>query len=180
MNQKIYVNEKEGQIDFFDNYRVPYNDDNSILVDNTDGVYHGNVLEFKLNINNTGKVLFQAIKYLSKMRIKGESVPARILLIDLNATKVYVYNTKDYLDDIQKVYIGAASVGNDAFNSNITPVAEYNYMDMVDSAEVQKLLINRVPNETDWYVPIALMKVVLSDGLKDIIEKCLLQQKVIF
>ena len=156
MNQKIYVNEKEGQIDFFDNYRVPYNDDNSILVDNTDGVYHGNVLEFKLNINNTGKVLFQAIKYLSKMRIKGESVPARILLIDLNATKVYVYNTKDYLDDIQKVYIGAASVGNDAFNSNITPVAEYNYMDMVDSAEVQKLLINRVPNETDWYVPIDL------------------------
>lgn len=156
MNQKIYVNEKEGQIDFFDNYRVPYKDDNSILVDNTDGVYHGNVLEFKLNINNTGKVLFQAIKYLSKMRIKGESVPARILLIDLNATKVYVYNTKDYLDDIQKVYIGAASVGNDAFNSNITPVAEYNYMDMVDSAEVQKLLINRVPNETDWYVPIDL------------------------
>lgn len=148
--------ERVGQMDFFDNYRVPYNDDASVLVDNTDGVYHGNILEFKLNINNTGKVLFQAIKYLSKMRIKGESVPARILLIDLNATKVYVYNSIDYIDDIQKVYIGAASVGNNAFNSNVTPVAEYDYMDMVDSAEVQKLLINRVPDETDWYIPVDL------------------------
>lgn len=152
----MFTNEREGQIKFFDNYRIPYNDDNSILIDNTDGVYHGNILEFKLNINNTGKVLFQAIKYLSKMRVKGESIPARILLVDLNATKVYVYDTKDYLDDIQKVYIGASSVGNDAFNSNVTPVAEYNYMDMVDSAEVQKMLINRVNKETDWYVPIDL------------------------
>lgn len=154
--KKQYTVERVGQMDFFDNYRVPYNDDASVLVDNTDGVYHGNILEFKLNINNTGKVLFQAIKYLSKMRIKGESVPARILLIDLNATKVYVYNSIDYIDDIQKVYIGAASVGNNAFNSNVTPVAEYDYMDMVDSAEVQKLLINRVPDEIDWYVPIDL------------------------
>lgn len=154
MVKKQYTVERVGQMDFFDNYRVPYNDDASVLVDNTDGVYHGNILEFKLNINNTGKVLFQAIKYLSKMRIKGESVPARILLIDLNATKVYVYNSMDYIDDIQKIYIGAASVGNNAFNSNVTPVAEYDYMDMVDSAEVQKLLINRVSDETDWYVPI--------------------------
>lgn len=156
MVKKQYTVERVGQMDFFDNYRVPYNDDASVLVDNTDGVYHGNILEFKLNINNTGKVLFQAIKYLSKMRIKGESVPARILLIDLNATKVYVYNSMDYIDDIQKVYIGAASVGNNAFNSNVTPVAEYDYMDMVDSAEVLKLLINRVPDETGWYVPVDL------------------------
>lgn len=154
--KKQYTVERVGQMDFFDNYRVPYNDDASVLVDNTDGVYHGNILEFKLNINNTGKVLFQAIKYLSKMRMKGESVPARILLIDLNATKVYVYNSIDYIDDIQKVYIGAASVGNNAFNSNVTPVAEYDYMDMVDSAEVQKLLINHVSDETDWYVPVDL------------------------
>ena len=154
--KKQYTVERVGQMDFFDNYRVPYNDDASVLVDNTDGVYHGNILEFKLNINNTGKVLFQAIKYLSKMRIKGESVPARILLIDLNAAKVYVYNSIDYIDDIQRVYIGAVSVGNNAFNSNVTPVAEYDYMDMVDSAEVQKLLINRVPDETDWYIPIDL------------------------
>ena len=154
--KKTYTVERVGQMEFFDNYRIPYDNDASILVDNTDGVYHGNILEFKLNINNTGKVLFQAIKYLSKMRIKGESVPARILLIDLNKTKVYVYHSADYLDDIQKVYIGAASSGNTAFNSNVTPVAEYDYMDMVDSAEVQKLLINKVSKESDWYIPIDL------------------------
>lgn len=154
MTRKHYVNEREGQIDFFDNYRIPYNNDESILIDNTDGVYHGNILEFKLNINNTGKVLFQAIKYLSRMRIKGESVPARILLVDLNSTKVYVYNSIDYINDIEKVYIGAASVGNTAFSSNVTPIQELDYMNMVDSAEVQKLLIN--PNKDDWYIPINL------------------------
>lgn len=55
----MFTNEREGQIKFFDNYRIPYNDDNSILIDNTDGVYHGNILEFKLNINNTGKFCFR-------------------------------------------------------------------------------------------------------------------------
>jgi hypothetical protein len=153
IQKKHYDIEKQGQCDFFDNYRIDYQGDASILVDNTDGVYHGNIMEFKLNISNTGKVLFQAIKYLSRMRVKGESIPARILLIDLNATKVYVYNSADYIDDIQKVYVGAASKGNDAFAKDITPVAEYDYMDMVDSAEVQKLLINK---DADWYIPIDL------------------------
>ena len=154
IQKKHYDIEKMGQCDFFDNYRIDYRGDASILVDNTDGVYHGNIMEFKLNISNTGKVLLQAVKYLSRMRIKGESIPARILLIDLNATKVYVYHSADYIDDIQKVYIGAASKGNDAFQKDVTPVAEYDYMDMVDSAEVQKLLINKVANETDWYIPV--------------------------
>lgn len=149
----MYNSEREGQMAFFDNYRVPYRDDDSILIDNTDGVYHGNILEFKLNISNTGKVLFQAIKYLSKMRIRGESVPARILLIDLNSAKMYVYNSADYIDDIQKVYTGAASKGNEAFSENVKPVAVYNYMDMADSAEVLRLLINKNAN---WYIPIDL------------------------
>ena len=153
IQKKHYDIERQGQIDFFDNYRIDYQGDASILVDNTDGVYHGNIMEFKLNISNTGKVLFQAIKYLSRMRVKGESIPARILLIDLNATKVYVYHSANYIDDIQKVYVGAASKGNDAFTKDITPVAEYDYMDMVDSAEVQKLLINK---DANWYIPIGL------------------------
>ena len=156
VQKKHYDIERQGQCDFFDNYRIDYRGDNSVLVDNTDGVYHGNILEFKLNINNTGKVLFQAIKYLSRMRIKGESIPARILLIDLNATKVYVYNSVDYIDDIQKVYVGAASKGNEAFAKNITPVAEYDYTEIVDSAEVKKLLINKVVKDVDWYIPIDL------------------------
>ena len=154
MVKKHYDIERQGQADFFDNFHIDYLHDNSILIDNTDGVYHGNILEFKLNISNTGKVLLQAIKYLSRMRIKGESVPARIMLIDLNDTKVYVYHSADYIDDIQKVYVGASSVGNDAFNRNVTPAAVYDYTELVDAAEVQKLLINRAP--ANWYIPIDL------------------------
>lgn len=148
--KKKYNIEKEGQQDFFDNFHIDYQGDASVLVDNTDGVYHGNILEFKLNISNTGKVLLQAIKYLSKMRIKGESVPARILLIDLNATKVYVYHSADYIDDIQKVYVGAASRGNDAFTKNVSPVAVYDYSEMTGASAVQKML----KNKEGWYIPI--------------------------
>ena len=148
--KKKYNIEKEGQQDFFDNFHIDYQGDASVLVDNTDGVYHGNILEFKLNISNTGKVLLQAIKYLSKMRIKGESVPARILLVDLNATKVYVYRSADYIDDIQKVYVGAASRGNDAFAKNVSPAAVYDYSEMTGASAVQKIL----KNKEDWYIPI--------------------------
>lgn len=156
MLKKIYDSEREGQIDFFDNYRIPYNDDNSILIDNTDGVYHGNLLEFKTNISNLGKVLFQAIKYLSKMRVRGESVPARILLIDLNAAKVYVFRSEDYKDDIQTVYSGPASKQNEGFAKSAAPDAVYDYTDMTDSAEVLKLLKNRPETDANWYMPINL------------------------
>ena len=148
--KKKYNIEKEGQQDFFDNFHIDYQGDASVLVDNTDGVYHGNILEFKLNISNTGKVLLQAIKYLSKMRIKGESVPARILLVDLNAAKVYVYRSADYIEDIQKVYVGAASKGNDTFAKNVSPAAVYDYSEMTGASAVQKIL----KNKEDWYIPI--------------------------
>lgn len=156
MPKKIYNTEREGQMDFFDNYRIPYNDDSSVLVDNTDGVYHGNLLEFKLNIQSVGKVLFQAVKYLSKMRIRGESVPARILLIDLNATKVYVFKSENYKAAIQKVYAGSASKNNDGFAENASPNAVYDYSDMADSSEIMKLLKNRPETNANWYMPVDL------------------------
>lgn len=107
-----YKTEREGQIEFFENYGIPYSNDDSVLIDNTDGVYNGNIFEFKLNIINLNKTLCQAIKYLSRMRISGESVPATILLIDLNATTVYVYKSMEYFEAIHKVYTGAASKDN--------------------------------------------------------------------
>lgn len=148
-----YVNEREGQIAFFDNYGIPYNDDASVLVDNTDGVYNGNILEFKLNINNPNKVLFQAIKYLSKMRVRGESVPATILLIDLNATTVYVYKSKDYFADIHKIYTGAASKDNEGFVAGPAD-AEYDYSDMAQSAQVKKILKGHKVDPDEMYMPV--------------------------
>ena len=146
----IYKTEREGQIAFFDNYGIDY----SAIIDNTDGVYNGNLLEFKLNITNLNKVLFQAIKYLSKMRIKGESVPATILLIDLNNTKVYLYKSQDYFEYIHKIYIGAASKNNDNFIAN-----EYNacfdYSLMVDSDKVKHILKDK-KTDSEKYIPIEI------------------------
>lgn len=87
--EKIYKTEKEGQIAFFDNYNVPWQENDGVLVENCDGIYNGVLFEFKLNINDLNKTLFQAIKYLSRMRVHGESVPATILLVSLNNKTAY-------------------------------------------------------------------------------------------
>lgn len=149
---KNYEIEKEGQIDFFKNYGIPYDEDDSILIDNTDGVYNGVLLEFKLNISNLNSTLFQAIKYLSRMRIKGESVPRTILLVDLNNIKAYKYNSEDFLEDIEKEYVGAASKNNTGF-IGADPVEAFNYSDMVESNNLKKLLKNKKTIE-EKYVPI--------------------------
>ncbi len=70
---KKYTLELEGQRDFYDSYLKLIDNTLSIeevLSDNTDGVLNGNLLEFKVNINDLNAVLFQAIKYLSAFRIK--------------------------------------------------------------------------------------------------------------
>lgn len=152
MTKTHYEVERAGQMDFFDNYSIDYQNDNSILVDNTDGIYQGNILEFKLNISNLGKVLFQAIKYLSHLRINGEDVPARILLIDLNATKTYVFNSSDYLTDIEQVYVGGASKHNDKFDKTVKPIEVLDYSQMVDSDQLSQYLLKTPASK--WYTPV--------------------------
>lgn len=110
--------EKEGQLDFYNRFlpRVdPELKIDEIILDNNDGVINGNLLEFKLHITDLNSVLFQCIKYLSALRIKGKPVPANILAIDLNSAKVWVYNSSTYLTHIEKVYTGAASKDNSGF-----------------------------------------------------------------
>ena len=140
--KKHYEFEREGQINFFDNFGIPWRENDEILANNTDGVYNGNLFEFKLNIDNLNKVLFQAIKYLSKMRIKGEDVPATILLIDLNAQKVYQYKSTNYKEEIQKIYIGAASKENKGFSAG-DPDVTYDYSGMFDSSKLKKQLTGK-------------------------------------
>lgn len=75
---KIYKYENDGQLDFFQKYLIRIDRSlniNDIINDGNDGVINGNLLEFKLHINNLNAVLFQTIKYLSALRIKGKSVP---------------------------------------------------------------------------------------------------------
>lgn len=159
-NKKIYKTEREGQIEFFDNYGIPWEENDGVLVENCDGVYNGVLFEFKLNINDLNKTLFQAVKYLSQMRLKGESVPAIIILVDLNARKAYVYHSEDYRDDIQKVYVGPASKNNAGFSAK-PPVDTYDYSDDYESGLLRTTL-KKEKTTTEKYMAI------------DIDENCIL------
>ena len=128
---KKYSLELEGQRDFYYNYLKLIDNTltlEEVISDNTDGVLNGNLLEFKVNINDLNSVLFQAIKYLSAFRIKGKPVPANIILISLNDGKAYCYRSVDYLYYIEQVYIGGASKDNAGFVGG-HPFAELFYME---------------------------------------------------
>ena len=150
---KHYDVERTGQMDFFDNYGIDYVNE-PVLIDNTDGIYKGHILEFKLSISNLSKVLLQAIKYLSAMRIRGESVPATILLIDLNHATVYQFSSKDYLKQIEQVYVGSASKSDEDFADTVEPDKIYHYEQMLDSSDLKKEL--KLKPEKDWYMPVHL------------------------
>lgn len=134
----IFTTEREGQLHFFKNFGIKL-DENDVLIANTDGVYNGNIFEFKLSINNTQQVLFQAVKYLSRLRITGNPVPKNILLVSLNQTKVYVFDSGDYFDEIHQIYYGGASKNNEGFSIKKQP-KEFNYSNMVDADKILKLL----------------------------------------
>ena len=113
-----YQLERDGQLDFFRTFlpRVsPDLDIEGIVADNNDGVINGNLLEFKLHITDLNTVLFQCIKYLSALRIKGKPVPANILIIDLNASTLWLYRSIQYLAAIEVPYSGGASKDNTGF-----------------------------------------------------------------
>lgn len=110
--------ELEGQNEFYEQYLKVINPNltyECIFRNNTDGIVNGNLLEFKLNIIDLNACLFQAIKYLSAMRIKGEPIPANIMLVSLNSATMYVYKSEEYLTYIERVYVGGASKDNKGF-----------------------------------------------------------------
>ncbi len=113
-----FMFERDGQLDFFSTFLFRVNPTlrvDEILADNNDGVLNGNLLEFKLNITDLNAVLFQSIKYLSALRVKGKPVPAGIHLVDLNAGIDYYFKSEPYLADIEKLYYGGASKNNSGF-----------------------------------------------------------------
>ncbi len=124
-----FILERDGQLDFYNRVlpRVnPALNIEDILADNSDGVLNGNLLEFKLNVTDLNAVLFQCVKYLSAMRIKGKPIPANILIIDLNAAMLWVYHSVDYLAAVEKPYSGGASKDNSGFiGSAVVEVLHY-------------------------------------------------------
>ena len=134
----IFDTEKEGQLHFFKNFRIDI-EENDVLVANTDGVYNGNIFEFKLNINNTQQTLFQSIKYLSRLRLTGNPVPKNILLVSLNQSKMYLFDSNDYFNEIHQIYYGGASKNNDGFTIKIPPI-EIDYSEDIEADRVLRLL----------------------------------------
>ena len=138
-----FSNEVDGQLKFYQDY-LPLVDNtlkiDDILTDYTDGIVNGNLIEFKVVINDINTVLFQAIKYLSARRIKGKEIPKNILLVSLTNEKIYVFDSQDYLTHIEKVYFGGASVKTSVFYSgNPLSVLEYG-QNQLDEDRLIKLL----------------------------------------
>ena len=113
-----YILERDGQLDFYRRF-LPRVDSTltaeDLLEDNNDGVLNGNLLEFKLHVTDINAVLFQCVKYLSALRIKGKPVPAGVHVIDLNAGIDWYFHSAPYLDSIEKPYYGGASKDNSGF-----------------------------------------------------------------
>lgn len=137
-----FSTEIEGQKDFYNSFLKRINNNlrmEDVLSDYNDGVINGNLLEFKLNINDLNSVLYQSIKYLSSMRIKGKSIPSNIILISLNNKKAYSYKSEHYIEYIEQIYIGSASKNNNGFQSLIEPI-QYDYDNLLDIENLIKLL----------------------------------------
>lgn len=137
-SNRNFSTEREGQLHFFKNFGINL-DENDVLIANTDGVHKGNIFEFKLSINNTQQVLFQAIKYLSRLRITGKPVPKNILLVSLNQSKLYLFNSGDYFDEIHEIYYGGASRNNEGFSIKNQPI-EIDYSTDTGADRVSQIL----------------------------------------
>lgn len=137
-----YATEREGQFEFYDTFlpRIdPALSVDDILADDNDGVLNGNLLEFKLRINDLNAVLFQCVKYLSALRIKGKPVPANIVIVDLNGEMAYLYKSASYLKDIEKVYRGGASKGVKGFTGGAAD-QKFDYSNLMDAAKLIDVL----------------------------------------
>lgn len=134
MSEK-YTSEKDGQLDFYNQFLPRINPNltvEDIIANNNDGVLNGNLIEFKLSVKDLNEVLFQSIKYLSALRIKGTPVPANIVIVDLNSTKSYLYKSENYLEFIEKIYNGGASKNNSGFIGG-EPEQIFNYSKSVET-----------------------------------------------
>lgn len=114
---KSYPSEAIGQTAFFSSLNIKPN-----YSHHTDGIVGGVLFEHKLNIKDLDTVLFQAIKYAALIREAGERLPAYLLLNDLNSEKAYVFQTADFLTEIEQPHFNAPSKGNATFHTAIKPV----------------------------------------------------------
>ncbi len=139
---EMYTTEKEGQLDFYNQFLPRINPNlttDEIIANNNDGVLNGNLIEFKLSVKDLNEVLFQCIKYLSALRVKGTPVPANIVIVDLNSRKAYLYKSENYLSSIEKIYNGGASKNNTGFIGD-EPKQRIDYSKQIEAESLISIL----------------------------------------
>ena len=67
---------------------------------------------------------------------------------------VYKFSSKDYLKQIEQVYVGSASKSDEDFADTVEPDKIYHYDEMLDSSDLKKEL--KLKPEKDWYTPVHL------------------------
>ena len=131
------TNEKEGQELFFLKVFGDEYADYVAYPVRSDGVYGTTIFEFKLSVNDNS-ALFQAIKYLSKIRNTGAQIPDKIAIVSLFDTQVYLYRASDFIEHIEKQYQGNPSMKNEGFVNAIIP-AVYDFAEKGVIKELQEI-----------------------------------------
>lgn len=144
----IYQTEKEWQISFYNDLRK-FDGTIPTIENNTDWIIKWTIIEFKLSISNISNVLFQSIKYLSRLRNLWKNIPTQILLISLNNEKAYLFKSNDFLKEIETQYTWWASKNNNDFSTEIKTLT-INYkeklkdiVDILDNNEFIKVNVDK-------------------------------------
>lgn len=135
---KNYLNELQGMYEFYN--IIGLSNEIEYIV-NSDGIYYGVLFEHKLNIDNPGSVLSQMIKYASKLRLKGSKIPEKFIANDLNRETCYVFNSVDFINDIEKHYYGPASQNNIGYSVNSSSYIRIDYSNIEGRNELSSIII---------------------------------------
>lgn len=148
---KNYTDETFGRNEFYDMMKIKSEIDYSV---NSDGIYYGILFEHKLNIDDLGKVLMQMIKYASKLRILGKRIPEKFIAIDLNKEHTYIFDSINYLDKIEKIYLGASSKNNTGLSISTSDYKTIDYSNSDGDLELRTIIKNAKdnPNYTKYHV----------------------------
>ena len=127
-----YRSELEGQADFYAHMveQGILEPEEVDFTGHTDGVFGNILLENKCEIKDDYfKALAQMIKYQARRMWAGNTLPKYMLANGINDKLTYVFDTADFIDEIEKVKIDrtSASKGNSSYHTEIKPIDTFNW-----------------------------------------------------
>ena len=102
--KKHYDIERLGQIDFFDNFRIDYQNQ-PVLVDDTDGVYNGNLFEFKTDITDLNTVeAYEEKEFIQEYK----NYPGDVLYFNKDGVKKFVFDVSFLNERAYRLPVGTS------------------------------------------------------------------------